>query len=61
MEELLIYYFFRLPGALVLWLISGFKYNLGNVVKEKGENTKEWVISILFYVIVVGTLIIVNN
>jgi hypothetical protein len=42
-------------------LVTGFKYKLGNIVREKGENAKEWIISILFYAIIVGTLVIINN
>lgn len=60
-DDYVIYIFLRFPGAFILWLVSGFKYKLGNIAKEKGENTKEWLISILFYAIIIGTLVIINN
>ena len=60
-DDYVIYVFLRLPGAFILWLATGFKYKLGNIVREKGENAKEWIISILFYAIIVGTLVIINN
>jgi hypothetical protein len=60
-DDYIIYIFLRFPGAFILWLVSGFKYKLGNIVREKGENAKEWIISILFYAIIVGTLVIINN
>ena len=60
-DDYIIYIFLRFPGALILWLVTGFKYKLGNIVREKGENAKEWIISILFYAIIVGTLVIINN
>ena len=52
LDDYLIYIFLRFPGAFILWLVTGFKYKLGNIVKEKGENAKEWIISILFYAII---------
>jgi len=61
LDDYLIYIFLRFPGAFILWLVTGFKYKLGNIVKEKGENAKEWIISILFYAIIIGTLVIINN
>ena len=61
LDDYIIYIFLRLPGAFILWLITGFKYKLGNIVKEKGENAREWIISILFYAIIIGTLVIINN
>ena len=60
-DDYIIYIFLRFPGAFILWLVTGFKYKLGNIVREKGENTKEWIISILFYAIIIGTLVIINN
>ena len=60
-DDYIIYIFLRFPGAFILWLVTGFKYKLGNIVREKGENAKEWIISILFYAIIVGTLVIINN
>ena len=60
-DEYVIYIFLRFPGAFIFWLVTGFKYKLGNIVREKGENAKEWIISILFYAIIVGTLVIINN
>ena len=60
-DEYVIYIFLRFPGAFILWLVSGFKYKLGNIAKEKGENAKEWIISILVYAIIIGTLVIINN
>ena len=57
-DDYIIYIFLRFPGAFILWLVTGFKYKLGNIVREKGENAKEWIISILFYAIIVGTLVI---
>jgi len=61
LDDYLIYVFLRFPGAFILWLVTGFKYKLGNIVREKGENTKEWIVSILFYAIIIGTLLIINN
>ena len=61
LDDYIIYIFLRLPGAFILWLITGFKYKLGNIVKERGENAREWIISILFYAIIIGTLVIINN
>ena len=61
LDDYLIYIFLKLPGAFILWLVSGFKYKLGNIAKEKGENTREWIISIIFYAIIIGTLVIINN
>ena len=61
LDDYLIYIFLRFPGAFILWLVTGFKYKLGNIVKEKGENAKEWIISIIFYAIIIGTLVIINN
>ena len=61
LDDYVIYIFIRFPGAFILWLVTGFKYKLGNIVREKGENAKEWIISILFYAIIVGTLVIINN
>jgi hypothetical protein len=61
LDDYLIYVFLRFPGAFILWLVTGFKYKLGNITKEKGENAKEWIISILFYAIIIGTLVIINN
>jgi hypothetical protein len=60
-DDYLIYIFLRVPGAFILWLVTGFKYKLGNIAKEKGENAKEWILSILFYAIIIGTLLIINN
>ena len=60
-DDYIIYIFLRFPGAFILWLVTGFKYKLGNIVREKGENAKEWIISILFYAIIAGTLVIINN
>lgn len=60
-DEYLFYIFLRLPGAFILWLVTGFKYKLRNVAKGKGENPREWIISILFYAVIIGTLVIVNN
>ena len=60
-DDYIIYIFLRFPGAFILWLVTGFKYKLGNIVREKGENAKEWIISILFYAIIIGTLVIINN
>lgn len=60
-DDYIIYIFLRFPGAFILWLVTGFKYKLGNIVREEGENAKEWIISILFYAIIVGTLVIINN
>ena len=60
-DDYIIYIFLRFPGAFILWLVTGFKYKLGNIVREKGENAKEWIISILFYAIIVGTLVIIDN
>ena len=60
-DDYIIYIFLRFPGAFILWLVTGFKYKLGNIVREKGENAKEWIISILFYAIIVETLVIINN
>ena len=60
-DEYLIYIFLRLPGACILWLVTGFKYKLGNIAKEKSENTREWILSVLFYALIIGTLVIVNN
>ena len=61
LDDYLIYIFLRFPGAFILWLVTGFNYKLGNIVREKGENAKEWIISILFYAIIIGTLVIINN
>jgi len=61
LDEYVIYIFLRFPGAFILWLATGFKYKLGNIAKEKGENAREWIISILVYVIIIGTLVIINN
>ena len=61
LDDYLIYVFLRFPGAFILWLVTGFKYKLGNIVREKGENAKEWIISILFYAIIIATLVIINN
>lgn len=61
LDEYLIYIFLRLPGAFFLWLATGFKYKIGNIAKEKGENVKEWVISILLYSVIIGILVIINN
>jgi uncharacterized Tic20 family protein len=61
LDDYLIYIFLRFPGAFILWLVTGFKYKLGNIVREKGENAKEWIISILFYAIIIATLVIINN
>lgn len=60
-DDYLIYVFLRLPGAFILWLVSGFKYKIGNIAREKGENTREWILSILFYASIIGTLVILNN
>ena len=60
-DDYIIYIFLRFPGAFILWLVTGFKYKLGNIAKEKGENAKEWIISILVYAIIIGTLVIINN
>ena len=60
-DDYLIYIFLRFPGAFIIWLVTGFKYKLGNIVKEKGENASEWIISIVFYAIIIGTLVIINN
>ena len=60
-DDYIIYIFLRFPGAFILWLVTGFKYKLGNIVREKGENAKEWIISILVYAIIIGTLVIINN
>jgi len=61
LDDYVIYIFIRFPGAFILWLATGFKYKLGNIAKEKGENAKEWIISILVYAIIIGTLVIINN
>jgi len=61
LDDYVIYIFIRFPGAFILWLVTGFKYKLGNIVREKGENAKEWIISILVYAIIIGTLVIINN
>jgi len=61
LDDYVIYIFLRFPGAFILWLITGFKYKLGDIVKERGENAREWIISILFYAIIIGTLVIINN
>lgn len=60
-DDYLICILLRFPGAFILWLATGFKYKLGNIAKEKGENTKEWIISILLYAIIIGTLVVINN
>lgn len=61
LDDYLIYIFLRFPGALILWLVTGFKYKLGNIAKEKGENAREWIISISFYAIIIAILVIINN
>jgi uncharacterized Tic20 family protein len=61
LDDYVIYIFVRFPGAFILWLVTGFKYKLGNIAKEKGENAREWIISILFYAIIIVTLVIINN
>ena len=60
LDDYVIYIFLRFPGAFILWLVTGFKYKLGNIVKEKGGNAREWIISIVFYAIIIGTLVIIN-
>jgi hypothetical protein len=60
-DDYLIYIVLRFPGAFILWLATGFKYKIGNIAKEKGENAIEYMISILFYAIIIGTLVIINN
>jgi len=61
MEELLIYIFFRLPGAFILWVFTGFKYKIGNVVEQKSENTREIIISSAIWILIVLTFYILNN
>lgn len=61
MEEYLIYFFFRLPGALILCIVSGFKYKIGNIATNKGENKKETIISLIIWVAILLTFYIVNN
>ena len=61
LDDYLILIVLRFPGAFILWLVSGFKYKIGNIAKEKSENAREWIISILFYAIIIGTLVIINN
>jgi len=39
-DDYIIYIFLRFPGAFILWLVTGFKYKLGNIAKEKGENAR---------------------
>ena len=60
-DDYIISIFLRIPGAFILWLVTGFKYKLGNFLKEKGDNTKEWIISIIFYAIIIVILVIINN
>ena len=60
-DDYIISIILRFPGAIILWLVTGFKYKLGNVAKEKSENAREWVISILLYAIIIATLVIINN
>lgn len=57
MEELLFYIFFRLPGIIVLSILSGFKYKF---LKEEG-NKKEYLISGIFWASIILFLIIKNN
>lgn len=60
-DDYVILIFLRMPGAIILWLVSGFKYKLRNMVKEKGDHTREWILSIILYAIIIGILVVINN
>jgi hypothetical protein len=57
----LFYVVFIFPGAILLWIVGGFKTNLFKILNSKNKSAKIVIVNILLWGLLVAYVFLKNN